>query len=630
MAERGLPISTFVKITTPIAAGGSLRTEYGAGLLVTTEDGIPAGGAGKIKRYADIEAVMADFATGEALAAARVWFGGDAEPHPLFIGRWATAPVPTTLTGGVPGAPGVAPLTAANGSLSINGIDVTGVNLSATTTAAAVATAVQAALRTVSGFGAATFAYNATLNGGVGGYVITVPTVPTSVAAAATFGTGTSEVVVTADAAGAAGNNISVALVDPSANNQTLSVSVVGQAITASLATGAAGAITTTAAQLTAAINANAAASALVTATGAGVGIVAAAAATNLTGGATVGVAAAITDGALGDAATGTAIATALGLDSASSPVYAQGHVTETLSEALAEMLPQSTASVDGAQASGGSPTLPMVDGSCPAVVGVVDTRESLATFVQAGEFFAFIRDNGTDALASSGTFRHYVFSQQLSSVEAVVGAGENFGAGTTNYIDVAANAFLSSQRFALPASIKNPHLKPMPGATAILVDGDQLADLVATRTSVYTVVGGLPSLAGGYTGRAGVWADAQYWLGWLKNELEIGIFNGQRGSDRFATALLTDIINDVMATASRTGGIGLGARVTDAVRNQIRNTFSRPDFDGILVNGWMPWIEQPSSRSDLDRENRIGRFRIWIAPADAINEVVGSITLST
>ena len=160
-------------------------------------------------------------------------------------------------------------------------------------------------------------------------------------------------------------------------------------------------------------------------------------------------------------------------------------------------------------------------------------------------------------------------------------------------------------------------------------MDGDQLADLVATRTSVYTIVGGLPSLAGGFTGRAGVWADAQYWLGWLKNEMELSIFNAQRGSDRFATAILTDTINDVMAAAERSGGLQPGGRVNASVRNQIRNTFDRPGFDGILGAGWIPWIERPSSRSDSDRENRIGRFRVWVAPADAINEVVGSVVLS-
>lgn len=57
---------------------------------------------------------------------------------------------------------------------------------------------------------------------------------------------------------------ITVTYVDPSANNATLSVSVVSQAITVNLATGSGGAITSTAAQIKAAIEASAAASALV------------------------------------------------------------------------------------------------------------------------------------------------------------------------------------------------------------------------------------------------------------------------------------------------------------------------------------------------------------------------------
>ena len=84
----------------------------------------------------------------------------------------------------------------------------------------------------------------------------------------------------TAKLTGALGNNIGVKLVDPKANNATLAVSVSDQVITASLATGSGGAITTTAAQLKTAIEANATANALVTVanTGAstGAGVVAA------------------------------------------------------------------------------------------------------------------------------------------------------------------------------------------------------------------------------------------------------------------------------------------------------------------------------------------------------------------
>ena len=511
----GLPISTFVRLQTEISAGGVLRTDYGTGLLVTTEAGIPAGGPGKLKGYADIEAVQADWTSGEALAAARVWFGGDSEPHSLFIGRWATADVATTLTGAAPTvAADAAPLNAADGSFSINGNDLTGVNLSGATTYAAIATAVQTAIRTVTGLAMATFAYDATLNGGSGGFLLTIP-----VAA---------------------------------------------------------------------------------------------------------GVAIAITNGALAahSSGTGTDISAALGMAAASNPVYALGHAAESLDEALAEMIPLATR---------GAPTLPMVDGSCPATIGGVDTRESLATFIQAGDYFGFIRDNGPDALVAggAGTFRRYVFDNQLSKVEAVVGNGENFG-DDTNYIDVAANAYLSSQRFNLPASIKNPHLKTMTGATAINIDGDQLADLVATRTSVYTTVGGLPSLAGGYTGKAGVWADAQYWLGWLKNELELNIFNAQKASAFFSTAELIDTLEQVRNTATQSGGIQPGGRVNASTRNRIRRTFNEPNFDGILPTGWRQWVEQPSARSDLDRENRRGRIQIFVAGADAINEVLGSIVFSS
>lgn len=76
------------------------------------------------------------------------------------------------------------------------------------------------------------------------------------------------------------GNGITVSAVNPGTPNSPLSVAVSGSAITVSLATNASGALTTTAAQAVAAINASPAASALVTAYtyrgNAGTGVVAA------------------------------------------------------------------------------------------------------------------------------------------------------------------------------------------------------------------------------------------------------------------------------------------------------------------------------------------------------------------
>jgi len=97
------------------------------------------------------------------------------------------------------------------------------------------------------------------------------------------------DIVLTAKTKGIVGNNITLALVDPAGNDQALAVTVTGTAISVSLATGVAGAITTTASQLLTALAASAPAAALVTGalkgSDTGATAVTALAATALTGG---------------------------------------------------------------------------------------------------------------------------------------------------------------------------------------------------------------------------------------------------------------------------------------------------------------------------------------------------------
>lgn len=92
--------------------------------------------------------------------------------------------------------------------------------------------------------------------------------------AQATLTTGTvatnNALVLTAVLLGAAGNGITVTYKDPRSNSAPLSIAVSGKDIVVSLATSAAGALTSTAAQILAAINANADANDLVLATNAG------------------------------------------------------------------------------------------------------------------------------------------------------------------------------------------------------------------------------------------------------------------------------------------------------------------------------------------------------------------------
>lgn len=88
--------------------------------------------------------------------------------------------------------------------------------------------------------------------------------------------------------AGTDGNSISLTLVDPSANTQTLGVSATGTAITVSLATDGTGVITSTVKSVAEALNADTDVKDLAKASygGTGAGLVAAAALANLSGGA--------------------------------------------------------------------------------------------------------------------------------------------------------------------------------------------------------------------------------------------------------------------------------------------------------------------------------------------------------
>ena len=122
-------------------------------------------------------------------------------------------------------------------------------------------------------------------NPGTGRYEMYVPAVAW-VAAALSIGAGNAIVTVTALAVGAAGNDIQVVFINPGANDQALSCTYAGGIIFVSLATGPAGAITSTAALVIAAINAAAGADVLATDDGAGgAGVVAAAALAPLAGG---------------------------------------------------------------------------------------------------------------------------------------------------------------------------------------------------------------------------------------------------------------------------------------------------------------------------------------------------------
>ena len=645
---RGLPISTFVDVSTAIQAGGVLRTEFGTGLLVTTDDALPAGGSAKAQVFRDIDAVNAVFDAGDAFDGASVWFSADPSPKSLYIGRWAPTDVSTVVMGGTPAA--VSAIAVANGSFRVGDDDVT-VNLSSASTYAAIASAIETSLATggisdvnltAMGSGYATApAVGFTGGGGLGATATATISGTVSAIAVATGGSGYVGGTTTATITGGGGSGATA--------SATVLLGVVTAIAVTNGGAGYSGAPTVTivdsggggtGATATATISAEVT---TVTVTAPGTGYSSAPTVTFTGGGGTGAAATALlSDIALQgatfaytgnvfvltlagaenvgffrahSAGTGTDISGLLGMTAAADGVNRPGHDAESVTDAIGEMV---------GLASGSTPVALMLADDAPLVVGAADTREAVAAYAQAGDYVFGLLDTSAQALVPGDSVSHsaMVFSRGQSHVDPTYSA-------TGRRPDIGLLALLSSQDLNQPASIITPHLKTLPGVSSTNITETQRLELQRKRTNVYTDVGGLPSLVGGYTGRAGSWADAVWWLLWLKNEVELSVFNAQRASRRFNTAILTDTLTQNMRTAVQSGGAQPGGRVNAGVRDSIRSVTGNYEFDGTLTAGYLIWVEQQSARSDLDRENRIGRFRIWVAPADAIHQVVGTIILS-
>ena len=117
-------------------------------------------------------------------------------------------------------------------------------------------------------------------------------------------------------------------------------------------------------------------------------------------------------------------------------------------------------------------------------------------------------------------------------------------------------------------------HPKPLPGVEFTDINETQYAELKRKRCNVYTNFAGLPSLLGGYTPRTGYWADAVWWLLWIKHELEQSIFETMRGSRRMSNAQLLNTIMRVMEMGCKTAAFSPAAR---SARPRARTLSRRP-----------------------------------------------------
>ena len=151
----GLSVQRVVNVQVTLAVRAALGRNFGALLVLGTSTVITAPEV--MRLYQDIESVATDFGTSaEEYKAAKLYFQQSPQPRDLYIGKLARTSTPATagkLIGAVLSSSeqtlaNFTAVTAGALKLSINGTEstITGINLSAASNLAGVATAITAKL----------------------------------------------------------------------------------------------------------------------------------------------------------------------------------------------------------------------------------------------------------------------------------------------------------------------------------------------------------------------------------------------------------------------------------------------------------------------------------------------------
>ena len=587
-----IPISEFFKVTTKIETGGVVVQDFGRGLLLTTNDSISAGGSGKYQYFTDYDAVIDVFPSdSEPAKAAAKWFGFDPYPQGLYIGRWADTNINTILEG--KNADALADLTESTASFRLMGVNHI-VDLSGETTYAAIASAITTAITTpgytgqldpdsititVDNDGSSyavgdTLIFSAPTNGGTAA-IARISTIGTS-GAIATIDF-TSATAITAGATLGSGYG---------ADDSTITIA-------SSSGSGTSASFTATPARLDLVPGLN---------------------------GATMTFADNRFTLELGSDdvisppyfephsdGSGADISVALGFSQADNPIYRQGSDGETAVEAI-----NTIGNLVDQRA-----TYLMLDDGIPAEVGDVNTIESVWALAEASDYIFAFTDTSSDARLSGDTtsLLARANSAQLGNTLPCV-------ADADKTIHVGALAGLSSINWNQPASIITLFGKTLPGIAATGITPTELGNIQAKRGNVYSRVGGLPTFIEGTMARNGYWSDAVAFNLWMKNELELNIWNALRASRRLTIAILGATIDSVMEKGVRNGGIQPGRTVSNSTKADIISTTGNNAFDGILQAGYLVYIGSLADLTQTDIDNRLAPpIKIWASGSEAIHQ---------
>ena len=601
-----IPISEFFRVTTRIAVGGVVTQNFGRGLVLTTDDALSAGGTGK-SRYFSVAEDVSDFfgADSAPSKAAQRWFGYSPYPQGLYVGRWANVAVDTIMEGSTTHGT-ITQLAVNNATFRLAGEDAQ-VNLSADSTLADVAAGLQANIRGEAYTGAVAQAVaSGTIRvadfGDVG---ITQATAATGAADDETItfvaprAGGTRAVAVVVDES--AGAIVSITF-DPTVKSAASPGSGYGVGDGDTIAVDPSETTDFTRAPvMTVPLGRRPLTPAL---DGAEVRYEGGQFVIELAGPNEIDPPYMETH----SAGSGTDISSLLGLSQTSAPTYKVGSNAEGPGDAVGAVTENLS----------DRPTYVFIDDEVPGSYGVdSETVPALWAYAEANDYifgFSDISDEARTA-GETGSLLARANNAQLGNTLPCVADDERRS-------HVGALAALSSINWDQPASIITLFGKTLPGTPATEIDETQLQAIRGKRGNVYTRVGGLPTFIEGTMARAGYWADSVAFTLWMKNELELNIWNAARASRRLTVAILQSTLDAVMRKGVRNGGIQPGRNVSNVTAADIRQVTGNHDFDGVLPSGYLIHIGRLADQTDADRENRLAPpVKIWAVGSEAIHQ---------
>ena len=150
MTTTSLPIDQLIRVDARVELAVAAQEDFGRSLMITADDNI-LGGTGRAQTFASLEAVARVFpTTSQPYATARSYFSVVPYPRPLVVGRFATAAATPRIRGGSHNTLTQIQALGDTNTLTVGGITTAAIALSAVASFAAVATAVQGAIRTAS------------------------------------------------------------------------------------------------------------------------------------------------------------------------------------------------------------------------------------------------------------------------------------------------------------------------------------------------------------------------------------------------------------------------------------------------------------------------------------------------